>query len=118
MTVVITPAPTLADIEMYPDRYTEEQKAAVYLAEIEKLPPHEQKRLLMHMAGIPEEDELQTVIKRGTDGKLALERVSLEDAARLRGMGLAGFQSVTFTNRRARRRAAVEARRAKSKPPA
>ncbi len=120
MTVDVTPAPapTLADIELHPDRYTEEQKAAVYLAEIEKMSPREQKRILMHMAGIPEEDEVQTVIKRGVDGKLALEKVSLEDAARLQGMGLAGYQSVSFTNRRARRRAKIEARRAKSKPPA
>lgn len=110
--------PTHAEIQAHPDRYSDEQKAAALLAEIDKMPAAEQKRVLMYLAGIPEDQEVQTVITRGPDGKLMAQVLSLADAARIRGMGVAGFQTASFTNRRLRRIAKVNARRAKPKPPA
>ena len=111
-------APTHAGIQAEPDRYTDEQKAAALLAEIDKMGPAEQKRVLMHLAGIPEDQEVQTVIVRAPNGQLKAQVVSLEDSARIKGMGLAGFTTASFTNRKQRRIAKATARHAKKKPPA
>ncbi len=111
----IVVGPTHAEIQANPHRYSDEQKAAALLAEIDKMPPAEQKRVLMYIAGIPEDQELQTVILRAPNGQLKAQLVSLEDAARIKGMGAAGFQTASFTNRRARRIAKAKAKARRSK---
>jgi hypothetical protein len=111
-----TPAPTHAEIQANPDNYSDEQKADALLAEIEKMPAAEQKRVLMYLAGIPEDKELETVILRAPNGQLKAQIVSLEDSARIRGMGVAGFTTASFTNRHRRRAEKAIARRAKTPP--
>lgn len=102
-----------AQIDQFPDNFTDKQKADALLAEVEKMPPAEQKRVLMYLAGIPEDKELETVIMRANNGKLMAQVVSLEDAARIKGMGMAGYHTASFTNRKQRRAQKVVARRAK-----
>lgn len=111
-----TPAPTHVEIQANPDNYSDEQKAAALLVEIEHMPLAEQKRVLMYLAGISEDKELETVIVRAPNGKLKAQVVSLEDSARIRGMGVAGFTTASFTNRHRRRAEKAIARREKTTP--
>ncbi len=95
-----------------PSNYSDEQKAKALLEEVERMPVAEQKRVLMYLAGISEDQELETVIVKGPDGKMAAKVVSLEDAARIKGMGMAGYHTASFTNRKQRRAQKAVARRA------
>lgn len=93
---------------------SDQQKADELLAEYDRADPATQRLILAEMQG---KDPDRSILVRRPDGKVEMREVSLEARARILGMGAAGFESVTFTNRRAKRAAKAAARRARHPRP-
>ncbi len=82
-------------------------EASRLLAEFALLSAEDKRRVIARLNDL---DPDKVIIVKAPDGTLSAREVSYETRARLLGMGAAGFETVTGTNRRQRRARAAIAR--------